>query len=218
MDRADRDATGRVVGLGCGSRSLRDRRFPQRERGPVPNSRALTFFSLSAAVSYGAFALGHLLFDVGIPETAVVLIPGFAFYLALHGSLEQPMSARWRMVMALMVVGGWYLAYRFAYQSISEVEPSLYFAGAVAGAIGGAAVFGALVPHPKTRAFANAALLVIAGAAIGAITLPAGFLFGKPANTTFLFLLFLPWQVGMGSIVVLMSESGARAPVTLKRT
>jgi hypothetical protein len=181
-------------------------------------TRALTSFSLSAIISYGAFALGHLLVDVGIPETAVVLVPGLAFYLALHSAMERSMSAPWRIVMALMVVGGWYLAYQFAYQSIKGIEPSLYFTGAVAGAIGGAAVFGALVPHPKTRTLSNAALLVGAGAAIGAIAFPAGFLFGEPKNYNFLFLTFLPWQIAMGSIVVLMSELGTEPPITLKPT
>lgn len=161
----------------------------------MPTVKTIICCSISAVVSYADFALADRL--AGVPEVVLVLIPGLAFYLALDRSVGRPVTLAWRIVMAIVVTAGWYLAYRYAEKN----SDPLYVAGVVAGAIGGAALFVLLLPHPARRTLANAALLTVAGAVIGAIALPAGFLFGEPKNLNYVILTFLPWQVGMGLIV-----------------
>ena len=164
---------------------------------PVTKLRTVISCSLSAAISYGIFVGADGLDIAGIPDTIVILTPGLVFALALLGSIRRPLSLIWRIVIAVVIIAGWYAAY----QSAIAIEASLYIAGGVAGAVGGAALFVVLLSHPQRRTASNAALLVAAGGAIGAICLPAGFLFGKPEDFHYLFLTFLPWQVGMGLLV-----------------
>ena len=109
----------------------------------MPTVKTIICCSISAVVSYADFALADRL--AGVPEVVLVLIPGLAFYLALDRSVGRPVTLAWRIVMAIVVTAGWYLAYRYAERNS---EP-LYVAGAVAGAIGGAAMFGcAFHEHP----------------------------------------------------------------------
>jgi hypothetical protein len=145
--------------------------------------------------------------DVGIPEAAALLIPAFAFYLALVPAIGRSNAPLRRVFMVLVVTGGWYAAY----QSAIAIEKPLYLAGAISGAIGGAAMFIVLLAASQGRAVREAALLIAAGTAIGALCLPAGFLFGATDSLNYLFLTFGPWQIGMGLIVAQLMQDRSPA-------
>ena len=173
----------------------------------MPNLNIAIRCSLSAAVSYGVFVGMDWITDAGIPETVALLIPGIGFYLALDPATGRPSSLLRRVTMAIVVRGGWYLAY----QSALAIEKPLYLAGAMSGAVGGAALFMALLTAYQRRAARDAVVLIAAGAAIGAMCLPAGFLFGATDDLHYLFLTFGPWQIGMGLIIARLMQDRSPA-------
>ena len=161
---------------------------------------------ISAAISSSVFIWMDRLMVAEFLGTVALLIPGIAFYLALDGVIGRATSLAWRITMAIVIAAGWYLAFETA----TQIESPIYIAGAAGGAIGGVAMFVALLPHLERRTMRNAVLLVLNGAVIGAICVPAGFLFGAADNLHYLFLTFLPWQIGMGLIVA--ANPGQNAP------
>jgi hypothetical protein len=165
---------------------------------------------LSAAASYGVFVEMDRLIAQGIPETVVVLIPGIVFFLALNKVIGRGVSLLAWFAMGIIITGGWYLAFEAAVL----IEGPLYIAGVAGGAIGGTALFLSLLAHADWRTWRRAGLLIADGAAIGAVCLPAGFLFGMTDGLDYLFLTFAPWQIGMGLIIArLMQDQETVVPI-----
>ncbi|MCD6074756.1 MAG: hypothetical protein K0Q70_1639 [Rhodospirillales bacterium] len=176
----------------------------------MPTSKIVFHCAISAAITYGVFIGIDQLATMGLPETVALLIPGIVFFLALDKAVGRKVPPIWWFVMGIVITGGWYLAF----QTAVRVEQPLYIAGAAGGAIGGAAVFLALLVHPYWRTWRTGAWLIADGAAIGALCLPAGFLFGMTDGLDYLFLTFAPWQIGMGLIIArLMQDQETVVPI-----
>ena len=69
--------------------------------------RALLYCAVSAAISSLVFHdLGDFLDHLGVPATAILLIPGAAFSAAILWSLERPRSSLGRIATAIVLIAG----------------------------------------------------------------------------------------------------------------
>lgn len=166
--------------------------------------RTIGYCTASSLITYGAVEWGHQFANItGIPNLVIFYgAPGIALFLALHFSTGRPTSLGWQVLGCLAVVLGWYLAERTGekFDVVMSGPLSLYAAGACSGAIGSTSLAVAMFPRQLVRAPTSLVSLIVLGAAIGMIGLPAGFLFGLDAGKDgdYLFLLFIPWQLAMG--------------------
>lgn len=150
-----------------------------------------------------------------LSDIITVLFPGPIFAVALWLLFPRRLSRSGLAVAVVIVTTGWYGAYRIGgdvYDAISPTLLGLAVAGALAGAIGGLAVGLAALSQPANRGPRPFLAVVLAGALLGTLALPAGFLFQAPTEHgfNFIFLTFAIWQPGVGWAVLAAGRLSGR--------
>ena len=166
--------------------------------------RNAAIFVGSAALCAMVFPWLASVFHGELANLITTILPGVIFSVALWLAFPRRMSIPVFAVSLVVVTTGWYAAYMTAQNICDVVLGGLYGAGAVAGAIGGLSVGLAAWSQPNNRGLRPMTVAVAAGSLLGAIALPAGFLFEEPSQQAhdFIILTFLIWQPGVGFAVL----------------